>query len=293
MVTDKFRFIAEQVSHHPPITALECQGFSGYRVWSCNRGKTRFTGKCLSIAPMYKYYIELGPTHNNEKYEIELPTISAHNLIIGTPYLDLSGKSTIKNMMRPGEYCELEFYKRGWSASSYFRVEGEIFAAGGGKKDPATYKVESRWNESTTIINLKTGEREVTWTKLPFPENWEYMYGMSHFMLQLNYLPKQLIPVIAPTDTRWRPDQRALENGDMKLAVVEKNRLEEKQRAVRMFNEKFDINHKPTYFEEWHNPDDGNQIYYRYNNLYWDRDRAQKDWSRLPDLYSEKLPDQI
>ena len=24
MVTDKFRFIAEQVSHHPPITALEC-----------------------------------------------------------------------------------------------------------------------------------------------------------------------------------------------------------------------------------------------------------------------------
>jgi hypothetical protein len=24
LVTDKFRFLAEQVSHHPPITALEC-----------------------------------------------------------------------------------------------------------------------------------------------------------------------------------------------------------------------------------------------------------------------------
>jgi hypothetical protein len=33
------------------------------------------------------------------------------------------------------------------------------------------------------------------------------------------------MPVIAPTDTRWRPDQRALENGDMKLAAEEKNRL--------------------------------------------------------------------
>jgi len=105
MVTDKFRFIAEQVSHHPPITALECQGFSGYKVWSCNRGKTTFNGKCLTIKPYYKYYIEMGPKHNNERYEIDLPTISAHNLIIGTPYLDLSGVSTIKNLSRPNELC--------------------------------------------------------------------------------------------------------------------------------------------------------------------------------------------
>ena len=43
---------------------------------------------------------------------------------------------------------------------------------------------------------------------------------------------------MAPTDTRRRPDQRALENGDMKLATSEKNRLEEKQRAVRKYREK-------------------------------------------------------
>lgn len=97
-------------------------------MWSCNNGKTKFNGKSLSIHASYKYYIELGPKHNHEKYQIELPVISAHNLIIGTPYLDLSGKSTIRNMMKKEEYCELEFHKRGWSASSYFRVEGEIFS---------------------------------------------------------------------------------------------------------------------------------------------------------------------
>lgn len=74
--------------------------------------------------------------------------------------------------------------------------------------------------------------------KSPYPENWDYMYGMTQFMLQLNYLPKQMRTVIPPTDTRWRPDQRALENGDMKLAVFEKNRLEEKQRDVRKYMEK-------------------------------------------------------
>jgi len=124
LVTDKFRFLAEQVSHHPPVTALDCQGVSGYRVWTCNQARAKFNGRGLTILPTFKYYVELGPQHNNEKYEIQLPTISAHNLVIGNPYLDLGGKSTIRNMMRPGEICELEFHKRGWSASSFFRVDG-------------------------------------------------------------------------------------------------------------------------------------------------------------------------
>ena len=73
----------------------------------------------------------------------------------------------------------------------------------------------------------------------------------------------------------------------MKVAASEKSRLEEKQRAVRQYNEKFNIDHKPAYFDEWVNPDDENQVYYRYNGKYWDNDRPKRDWTRLPDLYSE------
>ena len=68
-------------------------------MYSCNRAKTKFTGKSLAVIPMYKYYIELLP--HNEKFEITMPAVSAHNLIIGTPYLDLSGKTYVKNMARP------------------------------------------------------------------------------------------------------------------------------------------------------------------------------------------------
>jgi hypothetical protein len=57
----------------------------------------------LNIIPLYKYYIELTP--HNEKYEITLPTVSAHNLIIGSPYLDIGGKTIIKNLSKPNEYC--------------------------------------------------------------------------------------------------------------------------------------------------------------------------------------------
>jgi hypothetical protein len=68
LVTPTFKFIAEQVSHHPPITAFECQGNSGYKVWTNNRAKTKFTGKSLSIIPMYKTYVEF--TQHGEKFEI-------------------------------------------------------------------------------------------------------------------------------------------------------------------------------------------------------------------------------
>ena len=74
---------------------------------------------------------------------------------------------------------------------------------------------------------------------------------MTHHNLQFNYLPRQLAPYLPPTDSRFRPDQRALENGDFDLASKEKHRLEEKQRAVRRYMEKNGLKHKPKYFSAW------------------------------------------
>ena len=128
------------------------------------------------------------------------------------------------------------------------------------------------------------------WTKPPYPENADYMYGMTQYALQFNHLPDSLKPYLPPTDCRFRPDQRALENGDFKLAAAEKNRLEEKQRAVRKFNEKHGITPKPFYFDEYENPDDPGVTYYRYNGKYFEQDRKELNWARLPDLYSDKLP---
>lgn len=55
------------------------------------------------------------------------------------------------------------------------------------------------------------------------------MYFFSKLALTLNE-PEE---GVAPTDSRLRPDQRLMENGKWDEANVEKQRLEEKQRAVR------------------------------------------------------------
>jgi hypothetical protein len=93
-VNDDFTYLAEQVSHHPPQVAYHCVGKEGYVVWSNNRAKTKFNGKQVNVIPIYKVYVEL-PAYK-ELYEVSLPTVSAHNLIIGTLYLDIGGKSKIR-----------------------------------------------------------------------------------------------------------------------------------------------------------------------------------------------------
>jgi len=120
-----------------------------------------------------------------------------------------------------------------------------------------------------------------------------YMYGFTNHGIQFNHLTDSLTKRIPPTDSRLRPDQRALENGDFKLAASEKDRLEEKQRAVRKYREAMKIEPKPFYFDEYTNPDDPSQTYYKYNGKYFEVDRKNKDWSRLPDIYSESLPKEI
>lgn len=125
-------------------------------------------------------------------------------MIIGSPYVDLGGKSYVRccNKEREGDHVELEFHKRGWSASSAFKLDGEVFT----NKKELVYKIDGKWSEKIFLTHARSGQKDCIWTKEPYPENWEYMYGMSHFGLQMNYFPNFLQKVLPPTDTRRRPD---------------------------------------------------------------------------------------
>jgi len=251
-------------------------------------GKTRFAKGGMEFVNQYQEYIEF-PKYK-ERFLLEPAPISVHNLIIGTPYLDVGGRAYMRNLKCPKEqYVEITFQKRNWSGDNNFRVNASVFSAPG----KVAYKIEGRWNDEVSLIDPNTGKKEYTWKKPPYPENSEYMYGMTHHHLQFNNITPELAKSIAPTDCRLRPDQRALENGDFKLAAAEKNRLEEKQRSIRRYNEKHNITPTPYYFDIYDNQNDPSQVYYKYNGKYFENDRPKKDWSRLPDLFSETLPPEV
>ncbi len=57
--------------------------------------------------------------------------------------------------------------------------------------------------------------------------------------------------------------------------------------------EKNKLEHRPKYFEEWTNPDDAGQTYYKYTEKYFEVDRPKRNWEHLPDIYSEKLAKEV
>ena len=169
-------------------------------------------------------------------------------------YIDIGETLTVTNLNRPNEKCLIKFERRGWFSNEAFKLEGSVFVQEGKKKDKK-FDITGNWN-SRIFFNRVNETPEEVWTKTAPPELWDHMYGMSRFSLQMNYFPKRLENVVAPTDTRRRPDQRALENGDMKLAAVEKERLEVRQRAFRKLHESSGTHHAPRYFVPWQNPSD-------------------------------------
>ena len=101
------------------------------------------------------------------------------------------------------------------------------------------------------------------------------MYNFTSFGLQLNYNPDSLRPTLPPTDSRFRPDQLALENGQTELASSEKARLEEKQRAAcRERTEPYEA----TYFREQIEPTSGDTIYLTTND-YW-KTKETRSWPK-------------
>ena len=114
LVTDKFRFLSEQVSHHPPITATYCRG-KNYTHFTNLQTMSKFMGKTLCFINQHRVFVDLevGAQRTKERYEIVWPIISAHNLIFGNLYVDMGDRMTIRNLNNR-EYALIDFTRRGW-----------------------------------------------------------------------------------------------------------------------------------------------------------------------------------
>jgi len=101
-------------------------------------------------------------------------------------------------------------------------------------------------------------------------------FNLTPFVVTLNDPNEKLLPVIAPTDTRLRPDQRAMEDGAYDFAATEKNRVEEKQRATRKKREEHGEEFVPKWFSKSRDPTTGEE-FWEFNHEYWKiRDQVAK-----------------
>ena len=267
--TQDFHLIAEQVSHHPPISAIYCD-HPKYQSWGNTEVKSSFKGTSLLVSPTGEMHLCFKPW--NEHISWTKPQTSVHNMIIGKVYVDHHGLLRVTNHTT-GEYCSLHIKKLGWFDKNPHCIEGTVFDTNGIVK----YTLRGKWDQKITLRVEATGEERTIWEIAPFPVGYENNYSFTDFTLQLNIPPEAYHDPISPTDSRYRPDQRALENGDIKLATAEKLRIEDKQRLARKERSEAGQLYVPRWFEE-------REGEWRYKGDYWEA-KARGVFEQCPDIF--------
>ena len=222
--------------------------------------KSKFYGKSFDINPLGTWFLKLRPPSGGEElYTWKKVTSSVIGIISGNPSVDNYGPMEIKNWST-GDTCFLDFKPRGWKASSAYQVSGKITAADGKTK----WSIGGRWNDKI-YARLTPGFEDsdlrpekangpgsnqafLVWEANPRPPS--IPFNLTPFVVTFQNLPDKLRPFLPPTDTRFRPDQVAMEEGKYDLAASEKNRVEEKQRAKRRGRESSGQVHEPRWFRK-------------------------------------------
>ncbi|XP_068102548.1 oxysterol-binding protein 2 isoform X1 [Hyperolius riggenbachi] len=296
-----FRSICEQVSHHPPAAAHHVYSKNGWSLWQEITIASKFRGKYLSIMPLGDIHLDFPATGNH--YVWKKVTSTVHNIIVGKLWIDQSGDIEITNY-KTKDKCQMKFTPYSYFSRDIARKVTGVVTDANGK---AHYVLSGTWDEKmecAKIVQSSQGNGSVEgkqktvyqtlppkllWKKYPLPENAENMYFFSELALTLN----EPDDAAAPTDSRHRPDQRLMENGKWDEANVEKQRLEEKQRAVRRRREAEAVEaledgteyegYQPLWFERKVDPYTGDLMCV-YKGGYWEC-KEKQDWSNCPDIF--------
>ncbi|CAN1731660.1 Oxysterol-binding protein-related protein 1C [Linum perenne] len=273
------RFFSEKVSHHPMIVACHCQG-TGWKFWGDSNLKSKFWGRSIQLDPEGLLTLEFD---DGEVFQWSKVTTSIYNLILGKLYCDHYG--TMRIVGNRDYSCKLKFKEQSIIDRNPHQVQGVVVDKSG--KTVAT--LFGKWDESMHYVlggkakGFESSEAHTLWRRSNPPKS-PTKYNLTRFAITLNELTPGLKEKLPPTDSRLRPDQRYLENGEFEMANSEKLRLEQRQRQSRKMQES---GWKPHWFAK-----DNGSPSYRYVGGYWEA-REKGNWDSCPDIFGQVPTDQV
>ncbi|XP_037545225.1 oxysterol-binding protein-related protein 6 [Nematolebias whitei] len=180
-----------------------------------------------------------------DHYEWNKAVTCIHNVLSQQRWLEHYGEVVIRNTKSDECTCKITFVKsRYWSSdSSKNEVQGVVLNRAG----EVIHRFGGLWHEGIFCDTLPTPK--CIWKPNVQPDDYAQFYGFSHYARELNELTPDLIGVLPPTDTRFRPDQRLLEEGKVEEADKKKDEVEEKQRDRRKEMAKKGEEHIPRFFK--------------------------------------------
>eukprot|EP00898_Chlorokybus_atmophyticus_P004881 jgi/Chlat1/5394/Chrsp35S05306 len=307
----KLKYISEQVSHHPPISAAHCHG-NGWDWSSSLLFKTAFWGKSAELIP--KGCVRVAIPRYNEVYTWQKATSCMHNVIFGTMWLEHYGEIVVTSQTTG---CKAQMRLHKGSGDRFARVTANILDAQG----EAVRTLWGNWNQvifegpepgsnalsrlstmsSASKLSILPSTSRLTtalsaqslldcaqassmqphevWRKNPPPSDPRAShYRMTEFAVTLNEPDAD----VAPTDSRWRPDVRAMDDGDYDKSESEKRRLEVKQRSRRTQSK---AAHTPLWFAVDPQRVSETDLGWVYGGEYFTAKAQQFADTTFPDLY--------
>lgn len=235
----RLHFVAEQVSHHPPVSGFYCEckerGMCvNAHVWT----KSKFMGMSVGVSMIGEGVLHL--LEHEEQYVFTLPCAYARS-ILTVPWVELGGKVSIC-CAKTGYSATVTFHTKPFYGGKVHRVTAEV------KHNPTSTivcKAQGEWN-GTLEFTYSSGETKVIdTTKLPVIKK-----KIRPLEKQNQYESRRL----------WQHVTAALKTGDIDTATEQKHQLEERQRSEEKQRVATNTALKPKYFikegEGWvyHNP---------------------------------------
>ncbi|KAB1265209.1 Oxysterol-binding protein-related protein 7 [Camelus dromedarius] len=258
-----------KVSHHPPISACHAES-ENFIFWQDMKWKNKFWGKSLEIVPVGTVNVSL--PRFGDHFEWNKVTSCIHNILSGQRWIEHYGEVLIRNTQDSSCHCKITFCKAKYWSSNVHEVQGAVLSRSG----RVLHRLFGKWHEG--LYRGPPPGGQCIWKPNSMPPNHERNFGFTQFALELNELTAELKRSLPSTDTRLRPDQRYLEEGNIQAAEAQKRRIEQLQRDRRKVMEENNIVHHARFFRR--QTDSSGKEWWVTNNTYW-RLRAEPGYGNL------------
>ncbi|XP_006818987.1 oxysterol-binding protein-related protein 1-like [Saccoglossus kowalevskii] len=146
-----FRLIAEQVSHHPPVSAFYADS-PNWNFHGSVHPKLKFWGKSVEIQPKGLISVEL--TRHGEVYTWQNVNNCVHNIIVGKLWFEQYGQMEVTNH-KTGDRAVINFKPSGWFGRELHRVDGYIID----RKKQKKLVLFGKWTDYLYSIDTGTYDR--------------------------------------------------------------------------------------------------------------------------------------
>ncbi|KAI0935688.1 hypothetical protein AcV5_004037 [Taiwanofungus camphoratus] len=226
-------YIAEQVSHHPPVSAF-------YYVSPANkvaivgelRPKSKFLGNSVSTTMEGENRIYLMGRPDDGEYVISMPNMYARGILWGKMVLELGDSCTAKND-RTAFYADIQFKTKGYFSGTYNGIAGRIRR---GSSDSG--ELCGKWS-TVMKYKKKAGGERVLFDVLKDGDKIAPKWVAPEEEQELN-----------ESRRLWSKLTQAIDARDMEAATESKTAVEEGQREERRKREESGQVHVPRFFQQ-------------------------------------------